>query len=97
MISAAHRKLKIAASPGVNLGRNWLWAFELLIKTLVAGTKSALVAPRPLRNDRRRNRLVASGLGADSDKDGSSLDDSILLVGLFTVLPRWLVNWIGGA
>ena len=54
----------------------------------MAGTKSALVAPRPLRKDRRRNRLVVSGLGAGSDKDVNSLADSLLLVGLLTVLPR---------
>jgi hypothetical protein len=54
----------------------------------VAGTKSALVAPRPLRNDRRRNRLVVSGLDAGPDKDVNSLADSLLLVGLLTVLPR---------
>jgi hypothetical protein len=60
----------------------------LLIKAVVAGTNSALVAPRPLRKDLRRNRLVASGLDTGSDKDGNLLDDSLLLVGLLTVLPR---------
>lgn len=54
----------------------------------MAGTNSALVAPRPLRKDRRRNRLVASGLDAGPAKDGNSLDDSLLLVGVLTVLPR---------
>lgn len=54
----------------------------------MAGTNNALVAPRPLRKDRRRNRLVASGLDAAPDKDGNSLDDSLLLVGFLTVLPR---------
>jgi hypothetical protein len=61
----------------------------------VAGANSTLVAPRPLRKDRRRNRLVASGLGAGSDKDVNSLADSLLLVGLLTVLPR-LVRLVGG-
>ena len=51
-------------------------------------TISALVAPRPVRKDRRRNRLVVSGFGAGSDKDVNSLDDSLLLVGVLTVLPR---------
>ena len=55
---------------------------------MVAGTNSALVAPRPVRKDRRRNRLVVSGFDAGSDKDGTSLDDSLLLVCLLTVLPR---------
>jgi hypothetical protein len=54
----------------------------------VAGTSSALVAPRPARKDRRRTRLVVSGLDAGPDKDGNSLDDSLLLVGLVTILPR---------
>ena len=62
----------------------------------MAGTSSALVAPRPRRKDRRRSRLVVSGLDAGSDKDVSSLDDSLLLIGLLTVLPRWLVNWVSG-
>ena len=54
----------------------------------MAGTNNALVAPRPLRNDRRRNRLAASGLDAGPDEDGNSLDDSLLLVGVLTFLPR---------
>ena len=54
----------------------------------MAGTNSALVAPKPLRNDRRRNCLVASGLDAGPDKDGNSLDDSLLLIGVLTFLPR---------
>lgn len=89
MISAAHRKRKIAASPLLNLPpESKLWAFVLLIKAVVAGTNSALVAPRPLRKDRRRSLLVMSGLGAASDKDGFSLTDSLLLVTLLTDLPR---------
>ena len=63
----------------------------------MAGTNIALVAPRPLRKDRRRSLLDMSGLGVGSDKDGSSLADSVLLVALLTVLPRWLVSWVGGA
>ena len=61
---------------------------------MVAGTNSALVAPRPLRKERRRSRLVVSGLGVGSDTDGNSLAYSLLLVALalLTVLPRWLVN-----
>ena len=57
---------------------------------MVAGTNNALVAPRPLRKDRRRSRLVVSGLSAGSDKDGNSLTDSLLLVALalLTVLPQ---------
>ena len=96
MISAAQRKLKIAASPLVNLPpKSRFWPFVLLIKAVVAGTNSALVAPRPLRKDRRRSLLVMSGLDAASDKDGSSLTDSLLLVTLFTDLPRLLVSWVG--
>ena len=97
MISAAQRKRKIAASPLFNCPpESLLWAFVLLIKAVVAGTNSALVAPRPLRKDRRRSLLVISGLGVGSDKDGSSLPDSLLLVTLLTILPRWLVSWVGG-
>jgi hypothetical protein len=89
MISAAHRKRKIDASLAVKLPpESLLWACELLIKAVVAGTNSAVVAPRPLRKDRRRNRPVMSGLGAASDEDGSSLAESLLLIGLITVLPR---------
>jgi hypothetical protein len=54
----------------------------------VAGTSSALVAPRPLRKDRRRNRLDVIGLDAGPDEDGNSLDDSLLLIGVLTLLPR---------
>lgn len=54
----------------------------------MAGTRNTLVAPRPLRKDRRRNRLVVSGLDAGPDKDGNSLDNSLLLVGMLTVFPR---------
>ena len=52
----------------------------------MAGTNSALVAPRPLRKDRRRSLLVMSGFGAasDSDKDGNLLTDLLLLVSLLT-------------
>ena len=93
MISAAARKRKIDASPAVNLPPEsslWFefWPFAWLIKAVVAGTNSTLVAPRPLRKDRRRNRLVMSGLGAASDEDVNSLAGSLLLVGLLTVLPR---------
>ena len=56
----------------------------------MAGTNSALVAPRPLRKDRRRNRLDVMGLDAGPDTDCNSLDDSLLLVGLLTVLPRFV-------
>ena len=55
-----------------------------------------LVPARPLRKDRRRNRLVASGFGAGSDKDVNSLDDSRLLVGVLTVFPRLVVSLVGG-
>ena len=54
----------------------------------MAGTNNALVAPRPLRKDRRRNRLDVIALDAGPAKDGNSLDDSLLLVALLTVLPR---------
>lgn len=63
----------------------------------MAGTSSALVAPRPRRKDRRRNLLVESGLGAGSDKDVNSADDSLLLVGLLTICPVWLVSSVGGS
>lgn len=101
MISAAARNRKMDASPLVNCPPEslfWLelWAFVLLIKAVVAGTNSALVAPRPLRKDRRRSLLVMSGLGAASDKDDFSLTDSLLLVTVLTDLPRRLVNWVGG-
>ena len=58
----------------------------------MAGSNNALVAARPLRKDRRCNRLVRSWLDTDSDNDADSLDDSLLLVGLLTVLPRSLVS-----
>ena len=54
----------------------------------MTGTNNALVAPRPLRKDRRRNRLVASGLDAGPDEDANSVDDSLLLLGVLTFLPR---------
>jgi hypothetical protein len=54
----------------------------------VAGTSSALVAPRPLRKDRRRSRLDVIGLDVGPDKEDNSLDDSLLLVGVLTFLPR---------
>ena len=90
MISAAHKKRKIAASPLFKFPLESLfWAFALLIRAVVAGTNSALVAPKPLRKDRRRSLLVMSGFGAaSSDKDGSLLTDSLLLVTLLTDLPR---------
>ena len=66
MISAASRKRKIAASPWVN----WpplpaLWALALLTKIALAGSNKALLAPRPSRKDRRRNRLVRCWLESD--------------------------------
>lgn len=58
-----------------------------MINALVAGTNNALVAPRPLRNDRRRKCLDAVGLDAGPDEDVNSLDGSLLLVGVLTFLP----------
>ena len=54
----------------------------------MAGTSSALVAPRPLRKDRRRSRLDVIGLDVGPDEEDNSLDDSLLLVGVLTFLPR---------
>ena len=54
----------------------------------MAGTSSALAAPRPLRKDRRRSRLDVIGLDVGPDKDDNSFDDSLLLVGVLTFLPR---------
>ena len=54
----------------------------------MAGTSSALVAPRPARKDRRRNRLDVIGLDVGPDEEDNSLDDSLLLVGVLTFLPR---------
>jgi hypothetical protein len=101
MISAANRKRKIAASPPLNRPPPlsfWvaLWAFALLTNAVAAGNNNALVARRPLRKDRRCNRLVRSWLQADSGMDGDSLDNSLLLVGLLTVLPRSLVSSVSG-
>ena len=97
MISAANRKRKIAASPWANCPPpSAPWAFAWLTKAVAAGSNNALVAPRPLRKDRRRNRLVRTWLDADSDLDGDSLDDSLLLVALLTVSVRSLVSLVSG-